>query len=552
LATRPFGPAVSEGLHYGAHPGDTVTAHSIPAQVMHNAGRLADDIALNDSGRDTSYRELASEIEETGRALMAAGVEHGDRISVWAPNSTRWIVAALAAQSVGAALVPINTRYKTLEAVHPLTRTSARMLIAAGGFMGVDPGRAIAEAEASSGQQIRLIDLGAADDDTTSWETLLAGADAVDPEEWRARLDAVGPDDLSDIMFTSGSTGLPKGVRHRHGPTMRQTFNTTEENGIREGDRLLIVNPFFHVFGYTGGWVPGLFAGGTVYPMAVFDVDEVLDAIEREQITYFPGPPTIFHSILTHPRLMETDVSSLRASLTGSADVPVDLIQDMLDELTFERVIQAYGMTECGTATNTIAADNAETVATTVGKASKDLEVRVVDPHNRPVVDGDDGEIVVRGYAVMDGYWDDPEATAATIDEDGWLHTGDRGSRDDNGYFRILGRIKDMYIVGGFNVYPAEVENMIREHPGVDDVAVIGVPDQRLGEVGCAFVVPATQLDEEQFVAWCRERMANFKVPRHVEILEVFPLTGSNKVSKVELRALAEQREIGWRDGGTA
>ena len=525
-------------------------ADSIPAQVMHNSARLADSIALVDGERATTYAQLASDVEAAGRAMIAAGIEHGDRVSVWAPNSTRWIVATLAAQSVGAALVPINTRYKTLEAVYPVTRTSARLLIAAGGFMGVDPARAIAEAQASSGQQIRLVDLGAGSDDASSWEAFLAAGAAIDPDAWRARLDAVGPDDLCDIMFTSGSTGLPKGVRHRHAPTIRQTFNTTEENGIRGGDRLLIVNPFFHVFGYTGGWVPGLFAGGTVYPMATFDVDAVLDTIERERITYFPGPPTIFHSILTHPRLADTDVTSLRGSLTGSADVPVDLIQDMLDKLTFERVIQAYGMTECGTATNTIAVDSAETVATTVGKASKDLEVRVVNAANEPVPDGEDGEVVVRGYAVMDGYWDDPDATAATIDSDGWLHTGDRGSRDEHGYIRILGRIKDMYIVGGFNVYPAEVENMIREHPAVDDIAVIGVPDERLGEVGCAFVVPDGEIDDDEFVAWCRERMANFKVPRFVERLEAFPLTGSNKVSKVDLRAMAEAHQIGWRDGG--
>ncbi|MDG2111553.1 MAG: AMP-binding protein, partial [Actinomycetota bacterium] len=315
--------------------------------------------------------------------------------------------------------------------------------------------------------------------------------------------------------------------------------------GIREGERLLIVNPFFHVFGYTGGWVLGLLAGGTVYPLPVFDVGQVLAMIESEQITYFPGPPTIFHSILEDERLDQTDVTSLRASLTGSADVPVDLIQAMLDRLTFERVVQAYGMTECGTATNTIAADSAEIVATTVGKASKDLEVAVVDPSNEPVPIGEPGEIVVRGYAVMDGYFDDPDATAETIDADGWLHTGDRGSEDEDGYFRILGRIKDMLIVGGFNVYPAEVEDMIREHPDVEDVALIGVPDARLGEVGCAYVVPRQPIELDEFVAWCRERMANFKVPRYLEPIDAFPLTGSNKVSKVDLRELAAKQQIG-------
>ncbi|MGI9625009.1 MAG: AMP-binding protein, partial [Acidimicrobiales bacterium] len=269
---------------------------------------------------------------------------------------------------------------------------------------------------------------------------------------------------------------------------------------------------------------------------------------EQDSITYFPGPPTIFHSILEHPRLDSVDVTSLLLSLTGSADVPVELIQRMLDRLTFDRVIQAYGMTECGTATYTLAEDSAETVAKTVGVPCTDLEVSVVDGQNQSVEPGEEGEIVVRGYAVMDGYLDDPDATASTIDEQGWLHTGDWGSVDDNGYFRILGRLKEMVIVGGFNVYPAEVEDMIRENPEVDDVAVIGVPDARLGEVVCAFVVPRSSLDVDVFVAWCRERMANFKVPRYVELLEEFPLTGSNKVSKVDLRELAATRRIGTTD----
>lgn len=520
-------------------------AASIPAQVLRSTEARADHPAIVDGAGVTTYTQLAEQVRAAGAAMVAAGIEHGDRVALWAPNSPRWIVAALGAQSVGACVVPINTRYKTLEAQFPLTRTTVSMLLADCGFMGIDARGAIAGAESELGRPIRLVDLAADGDGDDSWAAFVEGGRSVDGDLWQSRLDAVGYEDLSDIMFTSGTTGRPKGVRHRHGPTVRQTFDTVNENGISADDRLLIINPFFHVFGYTGGWVPGLFAGGTVYPMQVFEVDDVLDIIERERITYFPGPPTIFHSILEHPRLDETDVTSLTGSLTGSADVPVELISAMLERLTFERVIQAYGMTECGTATNTLASDSAETVATTVGKASKDIEVRIVDAENIPLDAGEEGEIVVRGYAVMDGYYDDAEATSATIDTDGWLHTGDRGSLDADGYVRVLGRIKDMYIVGGFNVYPAEVEDMIREHPDVEDAAVIGVPDARLGEVGCAFVVPRRHIDEEEFVAWCRERMANFKAPRHLRLLEAFPLTASNKVSKVELRELAAGEAIG-------
>ncbi|MFT7598957.1 MAG: acyl-CoA synthetase (AMP-forming)/AMP-acid ligase II [Acidimicrobiales bacterium] len=505
---------------------------SIPAQIFDTAARLPESAALIDAGDVVTYAELAERVSAGGRGLLAAGVRHGDRVALWAPNSARWIVAALSIQSIGGVMVPINTRYKTGEAIYPIERTGARLLIAENGFMDIDGRRAADEAG------VELIDLG-------QWGSLIERGVGVDHKRWEDALAAVGPDDLCDVMFTSGSTGKPKGVRHRHGPTVRQSFNSIEENSILEGDRLLIVNPFFHVFGYTGGWVLGLFSGATVYPLPTFEVGQVLSMIESERITYFPGPPTIFHSILDDPRLATTDVSSLRGSLTGASDVPVSMIEQMLTRLTFERVIQAYGMTECGTSTNTVATDSPEIVATTVGKASKDFEVAIADTENNHLPPNEPGEIVVRGYAVMDGYYDDPEATAATIDTDGWLHTGDRGSLDEHGYVRILGRIKDMLIVGGFNVYPAEVENMIREHPDVDDVALIGVPDARMGEVGCAFVVAGQPIELTEFVAWCREKMANFKVPRHLELVDALPLTGSNKVSKVELREIAAARRIG-------
>ena len=516
---------------------------SIPATVLEQASSHPSDPAFVEQGVVTNYRELAEEVQAAGRAMLAQGIVHGDRVAIWAPNSKRWVVVALAAQSVGAAIVPINTRYKMLEAAYPIVKTGAKRLFSAGGFMGIDPRATVEHLQAEREFACEVIDI-EQDAGPDGWDAFIAEGERIPKDRWRRALDAVGPGDLSDVIFTSGSTGVPKGVRHLHGPSVRQTFNTIAENGIERRDRYLIVNPFFHVFGYTGGWVPGLFAGCTVYPLAVFDVETVLGMIEEERITYLPGPPTIFHSLLEHPSLDRYDVSSLRLSLTGSSDVPVDLIQRMLDRLTFERVIQAYGMTECGTATHTLAEDSARTVATTVGVASTDLEVSVVDTHNRPVAAGTEGEIVVRGYAVMDGYFDDATATAATIDEAGWLHTGDLGSVDEGGYFTVLGRLKDMLIVGGFNVYPAEIEDMLREYPDIEDAAVIGIPDERLGEVACAFVIPRSGLDTEALTRWCGTRMANFKVPRRVEVVDAFPLTASNKVSKVELRALAERKGL--------
>ena len=525
---------------------------SIPAAVFTKASQIPARTAIVEGGERTSYAALAEQIGAAACALVAAGIEPGDRVALWAPNSARWIVAALAVQAVGAAFVPINTRYKPTEAAYPLSFTGAKLLFVANGFMGLDGEAAVQLAAESGARNIQLVDLHAADEAATSWAGFLAAGQSVPESRWQAAFGGISADDVSDIMFTSGSSGRPKAVPHRHGPTLRQTRNTITENGNIEGDRYLIVNPFFHVFGYTGGWLPALLVGATVYPMPVFDVDAVLQLIASERITYFPGPPTIFHSILEHPRLAEFDVTSLRLSLTGASDVPVELIHRMLNELTFEWVIQAYGMTECGTATYTPPDADPETVATTIGVPCTDFEVRIVDSDNQPVAAGEPGEIAVRGYAVMSGYLDNPEASAAAIDAEGWLHTGDRGVCDARGYFQILGRIGDMIIVGGFNVYPAEVEEALRQHPDIEDVAVIGVPDQRLGEVACAYIIGRQlpgegrcYIEADELIAWCRERIANFKVPRYVENIDKFPLTGSNKVSKVDLRERAAGQGIG-------
>lgn len=525
---------------------------SVPAAVLAKAAQIPDSIAIVEGDERISYAVLARRVGDAAKAMLAAGVEPGDRVAIWAPNSAPWIIATLGAQAVGAAVVPINTRYKSVEAAHPLTCTGAKLLIAANGFMGMDAEAAVALADNEGGTKIRIVDLNAPKGSGASWSSFLAAGQAKAESDWQTALARVSADDVCDILFTSGSTGKPKGVPRRHGVTVRQTLNTVLQNGNVASDRYLVVNPFFHVFGYTGGWMPALLVGATVYPLAVFDVDKVLQLIETEKITYFPGPPTIFHSILEHPRLSDFDVTSLRVTLTGAADVPVELIQRMLDELTFDRVIQAYGMTECGTVTYTLPDDDAATVAASIGVACHDCELRIVDDDNNPVAPNEPGEIVVRGYSVMDGYLDDEEGTLAAIDSEGWLHTGDRGSSDENGYFRILGRKSDMVIVGGFNVYPAEVEDMMREHPNIENVAIIGVPDARLGEVVCAYVIPRGAEDEisqDDIIAWCRERMANFKVPRYVVSIEEFPLTGSNKVSKVDLRNMAASQGIAQENG---
>jgi len=309
--------------------------------------------------------------------------------------------------------------------------------------------------------------------------------------------------------------------------------------GLCALDRYLVVVPFFHSFGYKAGWLSALMMGATVYPQPVFDVGEVLEAIAKHAITMLPGPPALYQTILARPDLERFDLSSLRLAVTGAASIPVELIHKMRDVLGFETVVTAYGLTEStGIATICRRDDDAELVAHTSGRAFPGLEVRVVDDDRHEVPRGEPGEILVRGYSVMKGYFDEPERTREAIDEDGWLHTGDVGVMDERGYLQITDRIKDMFIVGGFNAYPAEIENILSTHEAIAEVAVVGMPDERLGEVGAAFVVlkPGATLTEQELIEWSRNAMANFKVPRKVELLGALPRNATGKVLKFELR----------------
>jgi acyl-CoA synthetase (AMP-forming)/AMP-acid ligase II len=324
-----------------------------------------------------------------------------------------------------------------------------------------------------------------------------------------------------------------------HGQTLRAYLDWCDWADLRAGDRYLIANPFFHIFGYKAGCLACLMRGATIFPMAVFDAGEVLETVERERITVLPGPPTLYTALLDHPDRTTRDIESLRVGVTGAADIPVELIRRVKQELPFERILTGYGLTEAGTVTGCKPDDDFEHIATTVGVPWPGFEVQVVAEGGSAVATGEPGEVVVRGETVTRGYLDDPEATAAAIDADGWLHTGDLGTIDDDGYLRIVGRIKDMFIVGGFNAYPAEIENLMLRHPRIAQVAVIGVPDERLGEVGKAFVVlhDGPSIEPAEIVEWAKGEMANFKVPRSVEVLDELPVNATGKVVKDELRA---------------
>ena len=505
---------------------------TIPQLVEHAGQEYADREALVDGDARLTFAELATRAREAGAAYVSAGIAPGDRVGLWAPNSVDWVIAALGLLAAGGVLVPINTRFKGEEAAYLLQKTRATALVSAGEFLGTDYVGLInaAEADLPHLKTHVVLDEKAPDgapDGAVAWSAFLASADV------SVQLPESKPDDLSDIIFTSGTTGRPKGVMVSHAQTLRVFDTWSDIVGLQQGDRYLVVNPFFHTFGYKAGILACLMRGATVVPEPVFDVDRVLRRISTERISVVPGPPTLYQSILDHPQRGEHDLSSLRLAVTGAAVVPVALIERMRAELTFSTVLTAYGLTEStGTATMCRQDDDPETIATTSGRAIPDTEVRI------DAAEGDPGEVLVRGYNVMLGYFEDEEETAKTIDTDGWLHTGDVGVMDDRGNVRITDRIKDMFVVGGFNAYPAEIEQVLSRHPGVSEVAVVGVPDERLGEVGRAFVVPrpGATLDPDEVSGWCREQMANYKAPRSVVVVDALPRNASGKVLKFQLR----------------
>ncbi|HEY2809061.1 MAG TPA: FadD3 family acyl-CoA ligase [Steroidobacteraceae bacterium] len=513
---------------------------SIPRVLARAAQRFTDEPAIIDGTERLTFRQLQDQALAASAAFLAAGIAPQDRVGIWAPNSTRWVVAALGILGCGAALVPLNTRLKGKEAGYILRRSGARALITVDEFLGTRyPALLHGEALPTLERTVLLEDAAAAAAGAVSWREFLAGGAAVTREQAAAAHGHVAGADIADILFTSGTTGQPKGVLSTHEQDVRVFRTWSEVVGLREGDRYLGVNPFFHSFGYKAGWLACLLQGATLYPLAVFDAARALECIERERITVLPGPPTVYQSLLAHESLARRDLSSLRLAVTGAASVPPALITRMRTELKFKSVLTAYGLTE-STGVVTVCPHDAddETVARRCGIPIPGVEVRCADPHGVSVPTGEAGEVQVRGYNVMRGYFDDAAATAEAIDPQGWLHTGDVGVLDERGYLRITDRMKDVFIVGGFNCYPAEIERLLAEHPAIGQAAVIGVPDERLGEVGKAFVVlrPGQAVSAEQLLAWSRSNMANYKVPRQFQIVTQLPLNAAGKVQKFTLR----------------
>lgn len=511
--------------------------------VVRRAGRdFAARTAVVDGDRRITFAQLGEDVLRAGAALAAQGVEKGDRVAIWAPNSYEWMTACLGAGYIGAAVVPVNTRYRGGEALDILSRTRAKVLVVQNGFLGTDYTgllRSAVEEERPTGtlEHLReVVDLGARG--PGSWPSFLETVDGRSTALAEEMSRATTRNDVADIIFTSGTTGRPKGAMSAHRQTIGVAQVWADQAEVVSDDRYLIVNPFFHTFGYKAGFLVCLLRGATVIPMAVFDLDEVLARVDSEKVTILPGPPTLYISMLDRPDRDQYQLGSLRLAVTGTTVIPVSLIERMREELSFSTVLTAYGLSEAVVVTMCRPGDDPETISHTSGTAVAGFEVQVVDHAGQPVPAGTSGEILVRGPNVMLGYFEDPEATASAIDASGWLHTGDVGHLDDRGYLTITDRIKDMFTVGGFNVYPAEVEQVLSRHESVSECAVIGEPDPRLGEVGLAYVVPRAgrTADAEQLIAFCRERLANFKVPRRVEVVTELPKNAAGKVLKKDLR----------------
>ena len=520
------------------------TARTLPAAIRQSCAQYADRPAIIDGDYRASYAQLLPQIEQAASALIALGVQAGERVAVWAPNVYEWIIAACGTHMAGAVLVPINTRMKGLEANDILERSGCKVLFSVGDFLGSYYPDMIADGRPASLEHIIVLRQAPKNPSELSWEGFLARGTAATLAQVSQREAALQGGDMADLMFTSGTTGKPKGVKLGHEASIRTIAEWARVVGLVAGDHFLIINPFFHTFGYKAGWLAALLHGATIYPHQVFDAATVLQRIQDEKITFLPGPPTLFLTMLAHEKLKDYDISSLNATVTGAATVPPVLIAQMRDVLGFKKVTTAYGQTECsGFGTLCDPEDSVETVANYCGKALPGTEIKIVDEHGQTLPPGENGELLIKGFNVMLGYFDDEKATAETI-KDGWLHTGDVGVLNEKGYLKITDRLKDMFIVGGFNCYPAEIERLMASHPDIAQVAVLGVPDERMGEVGVACVImkAGRQFDAKALHAWCRDNMANYKVPRHFLAFDAFPLNASGKVLKKDLKVQVLER----------
>ena len=486
-----------------------------------------------------TYAEFDAAVDRVARALMAAGIGSGDRVGIWSPNRAEWALVQYGAAKAGAVLVNINPAYRTHEVSYVLAQSECRMLIAASAFRSSDYVGMVGQVRGELPALERVAFF-----DTASWDELLAGAASVSAEALRERSSELDPSDPINIQYTSGTTGFPKGATLSHHNLLNNGYFVGEGCRLSEADTICVPVPYYHCFGMVMGNLAATSHGAAVVlPSEGFEPGPVLDAVQEERCTALYGVPTMFIAELEHPGFAAYDFSSLRTGIMAGSPCPVEVMRQVIERMHMTEVTICYGMTETSpVSTQTGAGDDLEHRTATVGQVHPHVEVRIADPDTgRTLPRGEPGEFQTRGYSVMLGYWNDPERTAAAIDQARWMHTGDLAVMADDGYVKIVGRIKDMIIRGGENVYPRELEEFLYTHPDVADVQVIGVPDERYGEQIMAWVIlrdgaTATEADLREF---CEGKIARYKVPRYIAICNEFPMTVTGKVQKYKLREQA-------------
>ncbi|NUW40519.1 AMP-binding protein [Nonomuraea rhodomycinica] len=543
------------------HPDATVVADDAvrASDARANDARVSDARA-NDarvsataaSGARMSMAELLGEATRVARGLMALGVGPGDRVALWGVNDPSWVVHAFGVWCAGAVIVPLSSRAKGLEAAAMIRKTGARVLIT-----GEGAGRTVLADLLPPGTGLLHVVVPAPSPPVPGPSSEMPGpvrltaselrerGEEVAPDAAEERALAVRPDDLCEIMSTSGTTGTPKGVMLDHAQVLRGYWDWAEIVSLREDDRYPVIAPFSHGFGLNAGLLACVLRRATMLPVPVFTPDGLMELVSAGRISVLAGPPTLFHRLLDELDRGSWDVSSLRVAICGAAAVPPSLITRLVDQVGVERVINAYGLMEGTVVSMTRAGDPVEVVAATAGRAVPGIEVRVVDDAGRDVAAGERGEILQRGYGVMRGYWDEPERTAEVVDGDGWLHTGDVGVLDQDGNLAIVDRKKELYIVNGFNVSPAEVESLLLREGSLAQAAVVGVPDPVSGEAGRAYVVPrpGAEVAAETLLDWARENMSNYKVPKRIVVVDALPANANGKIDKLALRARATRED---------
>jgi fatty-acyl-CoA synthase len=519
---------------------------TIGANLDRTVARFGDREALVSCAQERryTYAELGAAVDRLARGLLGAGLARHDRVGIWSPNCAEWTLVQYATAKLGAILVNVNPAYRTSELEFALRQSGCRMLIAAGSFKTSDYRGMVSEVRDGLPELERVVFL-----DSPEWDELAAGDDGVSDDALRARSAELGPEDPINIQYTSGTTGFPKGATLTHRNILNNGFFVGEGCRYTHEDRVCIPVPFYHCFGMVMGNLGCTSHGAAmVIPAPAFDPGATLQAVSGERCTSLYGVPTMFIAILSHPDFGRYDLGSLRTGIMAGSPCPVEVMKRVIERMHMSEVGICYGMTETSpVSTQTAFDDPLEKRVGSVGRVQQHVEVKIVDPGDGGVVQrGESGELCTRGYSVMTGYWNDPERTAEAIDPEAWMHTGDLATMDDEGYVNIVGRIKDLVIRGGENIYPREVEEFLYGHPDISDVQVIGVPDPRYGEELMAWILPraGATLDTEAVRAFCQGRIAHYKIPRYVKLVEDFPMTVTGKVQKFKMREQAVE-ELG-------